>query len=305
MDIARRFAGPGHRAPQRRGQTIAPGFPLSVFMSSIRSICWFLLLAAPWAHADDPRGPVASRALEESDCVTAVPLIEAGAQEGIAGAQQQMAYMYYMGRCKDKDLRKSYEWTRKAAEAGLPEAQLHLAVFLDKGEGVAADPLEAISWYERAAGNGHPYAQLNLGIILMEGRGVTKDVARGADLVDRAARQGLANAQHILATLYIQGDARPKDFAKVVAWERKAAQQGHNGAFFNLGIAAEGGFAQPKSRALAYVFYRLAALRGFEEAPHEVDRLSARFSADHLKVLNELAAQWRPGADLPAGLPFD
>lgn len=66
------------------------------------------------------------------------------------------------------------EW-RPLAEQGDAGAQLNLGFMYDNGYGVSQDYNEAIRWYRRAAEQGNDRAQYNLGLMYDAGNGVPRD----------------------------------------------------------------------------------------------------------------------------------
>jgi TPR repeat protein len=67
-----------------------------------------------------------------------------------------------------------WEW-RSLAEQGDAGAQLNLGYMYDNGYGVPQDYKEAIKWYRRAAEQGNERAQYNLGLMYEGGYGVLKN----------------------------------------------------------------------------------------------------------------------------------
>ena len=69
------------------------------------------------------------------------------------------------------------EW-RPLAEQGNAGAQLNLGFMYDNGYGVPQNYTEAIKWYRKAAEQGNDRAQYNLGLMYDIGYGVPQDVVR-------------------------------------------------------------------------------------------------------------------------------
>ena len=64
--------------------------------------------------------------------------------------------------------REGVKWSRKAAEQGEAGAQFHLGWMYDKGVGMLENYQEAEKWYRRAAEQGHDQAQNNLAILCIQ-----------------------------------------------------------------------------------------------------------------------------------------
>lgn len=78
------------------------------------------------------------------------------AETGYPLAECQVGYFYYEGLGVEKDLEKSFYWTKRAAEHGDRDAQYNLAVwFYEPGVVVEKNKEKAMEWYAKAATNGH------------------------------------------------------------------------------------------------------------------------------------------------------
>ena len=111
----------------------------------------------------------------------------------------------------------------KAAEQGHAGAQNELGVMYSKGQGVPQDYHEAAKWYRKAADQGHAGAQFNLGGMYHVGQGVPQDDQEAAKWWRKAAEQGDASAQGMLGAIYYLGQAVPQDFIRAHMWYNVAA----------------------------------------------------------------------------------
>ncbi len=93
-------------------------------------------------------------AYDQNDYATAyrewLPL----AEQGNAGAQFNLGWMYYQGKGVPEDRPEAVKWYRLAAEQGDVFAQLNVASMYYKGEDVPQDYAEAVNWYRLAAEQG-------------------------------------------------------------------------------------------------------------------------------------------------------
>ncbi|WP_230988311.1 tetratricopeptide repeat protein [Bathymodiolus japonicus methanotrophic gill symbiont] len=62
-----------------------------------------------------------------------------------------------------QDDKEAFKWFRKAAEQGHAGAQDNLGMMYAIGKGVVQDDKEAFKWFRKAAEQGHASAQDNLG----------------------------------------------------------------------------------------------------------------------------------------------
>lgn len=114
---------------------------------------------------------------------------------------------------------------KKEAEQGDAGAQYLLGFMYAEGQGLTQDTQEAIRWYTRAAEQGHPDAPLMLAAIYAEGQGVPEDVSEAIRWYRVAARQGQAGAQEILSHMLTEGEA---DLVEAYMWSVLAEQGGQN-----------------------------------------------------------------------------
>jgi predicted Ser/Thr protein kinase len=87
-----------------------------------------------------------------------VKLFEA-AKRGDAAAQEQIGRLYLDGPARERDERKAFFWTRRAALAGDRNAQYTLGQMYEGGRGVTRDRVGAYLWYVVAVASGNELAR--------------------------------------------------------------------------------------------------------------------------------------------------
>ena len=99
-------------------------------------------------------GPLedANAAYQKQDYATALRLFRPLADQGEAGAQFKMGYMYDNGQGVPQDYAQAAKWFRLAADQGNAGAQYRLGHMYDLGRGVPKDAVEAHKWFNLAAG---------------------------------------------------------------------------------------------------------------------------------------------------------
>jgi TPR repeat protein len=70
--------------------------------------------------------------------------------------------MSYTGRGVPLDYSQAARWSRAAAEQGLARAQLDLAYLYEQGKGVPLDYVSAYMWYKSASDAGEKQAEMQL-----------------------------------------------------------------------------------------------------------------------------------------------
>ena len=91
----------------------------------------------------------------------------------------------------EQDDVQAVHYYRLAADQGHAGAQNNLAVCLAQGKGVEKDEAEAVRYYRLAADQGDADAQFQLALYLASGQGVSRDESRGAALCPSRLRPGL------------------------------------------------------------------------------------------------------------------
>jgi TPR repeat protein len=201
------------------------------FMTRLAAILLSLVLSVPAAFAD-----------QDADFETAVRLVEQGQHELAASRMRALAQQGHAG------------------------AQFNLGFLYDMGWGVERDVYAAFNWYSLAASQELPDAEFNVGAMYFIGRGVDKDIDRAIIWFRRAAERGLAEAQTNLAVAYETGDGVEQDHEEAAEWYRKAAEQGSEKAQFNLGYLYVKGLGVDRDLVDAYKWFTLAAIQGHEQA---------------------------------------
>ena len=165
------------------------------------SICllFFLcLIGVPSAWGDYQDG---RKAYNRGDYATALKELRPLAEQGHAGAQYFIGYMYYKGQGVVQNGAEAVKWLRKAAEQGDVKAQLRLGMMFRLGLGVSKNYAEAEKWLRKATEQGDAKARYNLGLMYYRGEGVVRDDIEGLKLIRKAAEQGYASAQTFLSQM--------------------------------------------------------------------------------------------------------
>ncbi len=90
-------------------------------------------------------------AYQRGDYATALRELRPLAEQGDAGAQNQLGIMYSLAQGVPQDYAKALQWWRKAAGQGFARAQFNLGYMYDKGYGVPQDYVQAHMWFDLAA----------------------------------------------------------------------------------------------------------------------------------------------------------
>jgi TPR repeat protein len=191
------------------------------------------------------------------------------------------------------------EWYRRAADKGHAGAQMNLAMMYFDGQGVARNVPQAIAWYEKAAGSGDAVAMLNLGSIYEDGADrVARDLMKAAAWYGKAAGHGLGTAQYRLGMLYRDGRGVTRDRAQAIDWLRKAAERDETDAQLELGILLSPDRATSSDIVEAHMWLNLAASRWKNEgkrvkAGRLRDDLEKAMTEDQRAQAYRRATEWQ------------
>ncbi len=119
---------------------------------------------------------------------------------------------------------------RPLAEQGHAGAQFYLGFMYKNGDGVPQDYKEALKWYNLSVEQGYAEAQANLGVMYAQGQVVEEDSEKAAELFRLAAEQGHATAQSLLGQSYSMGWGIEKNKNLAHMWFNVAASNGYKSA---------------------------------------------------------------------------
>jgi S1-C subfamily serine protease len=112
------------------------------------------------------------------DYSEAAKWFQLAADQGVAGAENSLGYLYEHGMGVAQNYATALDWYRKAADQQDSKAEFNLALMYEKGIGVPKDQAEAIRLLRMSAIKGFSGAQITLGAHYMAGNGVGRDLSR-------------------------------------------------------------------------------------------------------------------------------
>jgi len=125
----------------------------------------FIIRAASLFCAGRKRREAAGVPKDEEDDLEAVEWYRKAADQGDAGAQFSLGFMYANGHGVPKDEGEAVKWYRKAADQGLAEAQYNLGAMYANGHGVPKDDVVAYKWLLLAGAQADEDARKSIPII--------------------------------------------------------------------------------------------------------------------------------------------
>lgn len=223
---------------------------------------------------------------------------------GDAAAYNALAYMYMNGTGVDKDYEKACDLFKKSAEFENTEAMTELGVYYST---ILFDPKKSFEWTKKAADRGYPEALWNLGDCYENGIGVEvnnkeaekyhqmarnagfnnlptaqpveitpfdeamadidiQDYKSAVSILKKLAKSGNAEAQFQLAKCYQNGTGVKKNTSVAASWLNKSAEGGFVPAYYALGQRNEKGIDITPNQEQAAKWYRKAAEQGHADA---------------------------------------
>lgn len=125
--------------------------------------CLFLSFASQAEAAEAQPAPPASQTRASSTpSPQDLESIFTMAEQGDAGSQNYLGFLYATGQTVAKDEKAAFIWFKKAADKGYPEALGNLAMMYEKGLGVGKDLRIALALHRQAAMAGYPISMKRL-----------------------------------------------------------------------------------------------------------------------------------------------
>jgi TPR repeat protein len=126
-------------------------FPNLVMAILGAALAGWLAVAAPAGTAVAGPFEDGAAAINRGDYATALRLLRPLADQGLAGAQNNLGVMYDNGHGVPQDYAEAVKWYRKAADQGDADAQNNLGVMYRNGQGVPQDYVQAHKWFNLSA----------------------------------------------------------------------------------------------------------------------------------------------------------
>ena len=210
----------------------------------------------------------------KSDKKRAIGYLRIAAEDGLADAMYQLGWHYYSGTFIRKNIVKSIEWYRKAADKDDAWAQVDLGKIYFCGErGVKKDYSQAVRLFRKAARKKDVFAFFNLGLCYDYGKGVRQSDAQACKYYAKAAEGGDVAAMCNLGATLANCEGSQKD---AVMWTRRAALRGDCKAQHNLGEwYASGECGLKTNRRLAMKWLAKSAEQGNKAASKTLAKLIA------------------------------
>ena len=153
--------------------------------------------------------------------------LEQAANQGHAGAMNQLAWIYREGLGVTEDLDYAVVWHRHSAEANYPRAMTNLAYLYSIGKGVEKDLETSERWYKRAAELNSASGIYAVAVYYLNGTGgMQKNEQEGVGLLMKSAQLGHKRAMYAIGKRYENGDGLELDIEQAINWYSESAKLG-------------------------------------------------------------------------------
>lgn len=168
----------------------------------------------------------------------------------------RIGYQYEKGLGTPRDLKKTFECYKKAADAGIPDGYNNLGACYKHGWGCEKDDGKALAYYHLAVEHGSGFAYANIGDFYYDGTGgVEQDIEKALAYYQKAYDAGQGIGAFKIGNLYLYGRKVKQDFTKALEYLSKAAEQNFSMAMNNLGTMYENGLGVEQDYKKAFDWY--------------------------------------------------
>ena len=176
--------------------------------------------------------------------------------EDFAKCWLRIGYQYEQGLGTPRDLKKTFECYKKAADADIPDGYNNLGACYRNGWGCEKDDVKALEYYYLAVEHGGGFAYANIGDFYYSGiGGVEPDIDAALEYYQKAYDAGHGIGAFKIGTLYLFGRKVKQDYAKAFHYLSLAAEKGHSMAMNNLGTMYENGTGVEQDYVKAFEWY--------------------------------------------------
>ena len=153
--------------------------------------------------------------------------LERAANQGHAGAMNQLAWIYREGLGVYEDLDYAVSWHRYAAEANYPRAMTNLAYLYSIGKGVDKDLEISARWYKRAADLNSASGIYAVAVYNLNGTGgLQENEQEGVRLLMKSAQLGHKRSMYAIGVRYEYGNGLEQNIEKAIEWYNESAKLG-------------------------------------------------------------------------------
>lgn len=226
----------------------------------------------------------------DQDLVESTKWFLKAAENGDAGAQDELGDAYYNGRGTDENLAEAIKWYEKAAAQDNNFSQFSLGRIYYYGEGIKKEKGTAFSWYMKSAQGGNVYAKAMLGYMYQQGDGVQKNIPEAIKWNESVINDplygklnlegGPSNIARInLASIYGKGDGIPKDARKAFQFQKQAADHGSTQALGLIANRYSSGNGVAKNLPVSIRLFAKAIKKNANLSGAKLGLLLAKFAA--------------------------
>jgi len=153
-------------------------------------------------------------------------------------SQTKTGNLFRKGDGVEKNYVKAVYWYSRAANQGFAGAQNNLAVMYEKGLGGPKNKSEAAKWYQKEAEQNKEKAQHRIEKMYLDGEGVPQNFEKAAKWISKAAEQSHNGAFRDMGEMYWKGLGVSQNKILAYMWWKLGALHGDKESERLLDIAA-------------------------------------------------------------------
>jgi hypothetical protein len=190
----------------------------------MKNILYTIILSFLFSSGVFADWDIGAKAYNAGDYATALKEFRPLAEQGLADAQYNLAWMYEHGEGVTQDYKKALKWYRLAVEQGDATAGHQLGVMHHYGWGVKTNYKEALRFYRLAAPQ-VVQSQYSLGAMYYQGQGVNQDIVIAYMWFYVAAKNGNPRSKGNINVL--AKEMKPKQIAKAEKLARECVEKNY------------------------------------------------------------------------------
>jgi TPR repeat protein len=252
-----------------------------------------LCLCGGAARADFQK---AVSAFEDGNFEEAADELSAEVAAGDPRAQSFLGYLLMRAPIK-RDIRRGLDLITSAAEAGDAEAEHILGLayaygfYGDHTVWVEEHPFQGLMYLRKAASQGVASAHFSIAVLLRDADGGTTLSRIAVDELTKARDAGFLMARGALILYEVKSNSSLTDRQKLELLLRYQSE-GYPQELYSLGLFYENGIGTSANPVEALKWFFLADDLHDDNAPEEINRLSAKLSEADRQIARESADRW-------------
>ena len=194
------------------------------------------------------------------------------AQQGHAGAQNNLGSLYFNGKHVEQDYKKSFELF-KAASGELIAAQYNLGLSYLNGYGTEKDVDLAVEYFLLASSHGDNKSKLKLAELYFYGDDVEKDYKKSLDFLVDLPEDMSFQVNYLKGKILMSGEGVEPNYTQAISALEHGAKQNHVPSIVSLGFGYKEGVFGSVDLDKALSWFEVSAALGHAESQYNAAML--------------------------------